>query len=224
LFGYDNFLCRPSAISFDVTRHRPYPTVSPPYAGFWMRTFQASNKKLWRSLVDTDEERIALGVEIRRMRVARGWTKTEFGQALGFTPPESGQVTKLENGRRRVFTHEMLDVFDLAFQVESGYFGRFLANLRGEPMSHRFFPELVRVRAACRASARLVVMHALGQLSREHYEVTVRRAGQCGAMRLYYHSRADFPGDSRFVAPFETVLERQYQVLMLEPATISASV
>jgi transcriptional regulator with XRE-family HTH domain len=66
------------------------------------------------------------GHQVRRARLAAGWTLAEFGQRIGYDP---GQISRIENGRRPA-TELFAQMCDRAFPERSGWFSEFYAESR----------------------------------------------------------------------------------------------
>ena len=66
------------------------------------------------------------GQQVRRARLAAGWTLAEFGQRIGYDP---GQISRIENGRRPT-TELFAQMCDRAFPERGGWFSEFYAESR----------------------------------------------------------------------------------------------
>jgi transcriptional regulator with XRE-family HTH domain len=66
------------------------------------------------------------GHQVRRARLAAGWTLAEFGQRIGYDP---GQISRIENGRRPA-TELFAQMCDRAFRDRGGWFSEFYAESR----------------------------------------------------------------------------------------------
>jgi transcriptional regulator with XRE-family HTH domain len=66
------------------------------------------------------------GRQVRRARVAAGWTLAEFGQRIGY---DAGQISRIENGKRPP-TKLFAEMCDQAFPERDGWFGDFYEESR----------------------------------------------------------------------------------------------
>ena len=66
------------------------------------------------------------GQQVRRARLAAGWTLAEFGQRIGYDP---GQISRIENGKRPP-TELFAQMCDRAFPDRGGWFSEFYAESR----------------------------------------------------------------------------------------------
>lgn len=66
------------------------------------------------------------GRQVRKARLAAGWTLAEFGQRIGYDP---GQVSRIENGRRPA-TELFAQMCHQAFPERGGWFSEFYAESR----------------------------------------------------------------------------------------------
>ena len=61
------------------------------------------------------------GRQVRKARLAAGWTLAEFGQRIGYDP---GQISRIENGRRPP-SEVFAQMCDRAFPHRNGWFSEF---------------------------------------------------------------------------------------------------
>jgi transcriptional regulator with XRE-family HTH domain len=66
------------------------------------------------------------GLQVRKARLAAGWTLAEFGQRTGYDP---GHLGRIENGKRPA-TKLIADMCDRAFPERGGWFGEFYEESR----------------------------------------------------------------------------------------------
>jgi transcriptional regulator with XRE-family HTH domain len=66
------------------------------------------------------------GRQVRKARLAAGWTLAEFGQRIGYDP---GQISRIENGRRPP-SELFAQMCDRAFPDRNEWFGEFFAESR----------------------------------------------------------------------------------------------
>lgn len=66
------------------------------------------------------------GLQVRKARLAAGWTLAEFGQRTGYDPAHLGRI---ENGKRPA-TKLIADMCDRAFPDREGWFGEFYEESR----------------------------------------------------------------------------------------------
>jgi transcriptional regulator with XRE-family HTH domain len=66
------------------------------------------------------------GRQVRKARLAKGWTLAEFGQRIGYTP---GAISRIENGNRPP-TEMFAQMCDRAISERDGWFGDFYAESR----------------------------------------------------------------------------------------------
>jgi hypothetical protein len=66
------------------------------------------------------------GRQVRRARLAAGWTLTEFGQRTGY---DAAHVSRIENGKRPA-TKLIAEMCDRAFPERGGWFGEFYEESR----------------------------------------------------------------------------------------------
>jgi transcriptional regulator with XRE-family HTH domain len=66
------------------------------------------------------------GLQVRKARLAAGWTLAEFGQRTGYDPAHLGRI---ENGRRPA-TKLIAEMCDQAFPGRAGWFGEFYEESR----------------------------------------------------------------------------------------------
>jgi transcriptional regulator with XRE-family HTH domain len=66
------------------------------------------------------------GLQVRKARLAAGWTLAEFGQRTGYDPAHLGRI---ENGKRPA-TKLIAEMCDRAFPERSGWFGEFYEESR----------------------------------------------------------------------------------------------
>lgn len=66
------------------------------------------------------------GRQVRKARLAAGWTLAEFGQRIGYDP---GQISRIENGKRPP-TELFAKMCDKAFPDRDGWFSDFYAESR----------------------------------------------------------------------------------------------
>jgi transcriptional regulator with XRE-family HTH domain len=66
------------------------------------------------------------GLQVRKARLAAGWTLAEFGQRTGYDPAHLGRI---ENGKRPA-TKLIADMCDRAFPERGGWFGEFYEESR----------------------------------------------------------------------------------------------
>lgn len=66
------------------------------------------------------------GRQVRKARLAKGWTLAEFGQRIGYSP---GAISRIENGNRPP-TELFAQMCDRAFPDMDGWFGDFYAESR----------------------------------------------------------------------------------------------
>jgi transcriptional regulator with XRE-family HTH domain len=66
------------------------------------------------------------GRQVRRARLAVGWTLAEFGQRIGYDP---GQISRIENGKRPP-SELFAQMCDKAFPERGGWFSEFYAESR----------------------------------------------------------------------------------------------
>jgi transcriptional regulator with XRE-family HTH domain len=66
------------------------------------------------------------GRQVRRARLAKGWTLEEFGQRIGYS---RGAISRIENGKRPP-TELFSQMCDRAFPERDGWFGDFYAESR----------------------------------------------------------------------------------------------
>jgi transcriptional regulator with XRE-family HTH domain len=66
------------------------------------------------------------GLQVRKARLAAGWTLAEFGQRAGYDPAHLGRI---ENGKRPA-TKLIAEMCDQAFPERAGWFGEFYEESR----------------------------------------------------------------------------------------------
>ena len=78
-------------------------------------------------MTDSSNPAAYFGRQVRKSRLAHGWSLTEFGQRIGY---DAGAISRVENGRRPP-TETFARVCDQAFPERDGWFSEFFSESRG---------------------------------------------------------------------------------------------